>query len=332
MEVQLEQLLSSIDTPATDGSVTSKYQVIEIPGFNQHYVGKDINGAPCLLISSTDSGVKPPLRLAGIEAYFALQCSIATTEEQERIETLTVITCTASDTSLQTYFCYIAEVILEIIGASPSLQQVADAVWRLVELFQKLASPPSKSVMGLWGELYAIYQSQDPGFAVETWRGGVDDRFDFSVENLRIEVKTTGSRVRAHEFSFEQCNLSQNFTGILISLMTEPNGGGTALYELIERISAQLGNRTELVLKLQNIVADTLGESLAQALDMRFDEQLARESLQLFDLKQIPAIRAPVPEETSSIRFRTDLSSINSVPRESFSLNSRVCELLPEYT
>src|SRR5690606_13930625 len=278
MEINLDQLLSDIEAPEAEAGNTSRYQVLKIPGFDKHYIGKDINGAPCLLISSTDSGVKPPLRLAGIEAYFALKCQILEADDQEKVETLTVVTCTAREPSLQTYFCYVGEVLLKIIGVSPTLQQVAEAVWKLVALFQKLSQPPAKPVMGLWGELYAIYRSQNPALAMQAWRSGTDDRFDFSMQNLRMEVKTTGTRTRTHEFSFEQCNLPSDTKGVLVSLIAEPTGSGTTLRSLIDRINGQIRNNAELVLKLYNNVADTLGQSLTSALDKGFDERIASDS------------------------------------------------------
>ncbi|MBN67297.1 MAG: hypothetical protein CMM94_07020 [Rickettsiales bacterium] len=220
MNTGLADLLERIEIPhqSMDGS---RYHVTPIPGLDAHYLGRTGDGAPCLLISSKDGGMKSPLRLAGIEAYFSLQCNIALEDGAEKVETLTVITCTAKEPSLQAYFTYICEVLLKIVGPTPTLQQVADAVWRLVELFQKLARPLSKPIVGLWGELYAIHRSRNPRLALQAWRSEVDDRFDFSMDKLRFEVKSTSTRTRAHEFSFEQCNPPDETTGVLVSLTVE---------------------------------------------------------------------------------------------------------------
>lgn len=51
-----------------------------------------------------------------------------------------------------------------------------------------------------------------------------------------------------------------------------------------------------------------VAETLPSAMEARFDDRLARSSLQFYDLTTVPAVRGGVPPEVSKIHFRSDLS------------------------
>lgn len=309
MRAILSRLLESIPTPPpSQPGDEPRYHVRPIPNTTAHYFGRDNGGLPCLLLASRDTSAKAPVRLAGIEVRFAIPCRIALSDGLEATETLTTVICTSQDPVVQNYFAHVCETIVRIVGARPTLQQVIEAVRRLVDLFQRLARPSSRSITGLFGELIAIHVSKSPATAVQAWRSTIDDRFDFSIGDIRLEVKASSTRQRAHSFSLEQCEPPPATLGVLISLFVETSGGGLSLLELVERIEGQLDGDVDLILKLQETVAEGLGATAATALPMRFDEDLARSSLQVYELEAIPAIRNGVPGEVSQVRFRSDIS------------------------
>lgn len=308
MRSGLASLLETIDIPTFVLETRLQYHVRPISNFEPHYFGRTNSGLPCLLLSAKGSSLRVPIRLAAIEVSFAVPCMIAVEGGDERTETLTAITCTATDHVVQSYFAHVCEIILHVVGASPSLEQVVEAVRRLVDLFQRLSAPARRSVVGLFGELYVIHAAYSSAAAVAAWRSTTDDRFDFSVDEVRLEVKTSGTRQRVHEFSLEQCSPPPNTHGVLISLFAEASGGGTSLLDLIERIEEQIGGDANLLLKLQETVAEGFGDNVSAALSMRFDESLAKSSLQIYELRSIPAVREQLPTEVNQVRFRSDLS------------------------
>lgn len=305
----LHGILSSIWEPvAPRPGDELRYHVRPIPETPAHFFGRDNSGFPCLLLGARDASTKAPIRLAGIEVRFAVPCRVVLSSSKEAKETLTTVICTSQDLVVQGYFAHICEIILRIVGAQPTLQQVVDAVRHLVDLFQRLARPSSRSVFGLFGELYVIHVSASPTAAVEAWRSASDDRFDFSTNDIRLEVKASSSRQRTHSFSLEQCTPPSTTLGILVSLFVETSGGGLSLLELVQRVEHQLGGRVDLILKLQETVTEGLGAAAATALAMRFDEDLAKSSLRLYELGAVPAVRGGVPSEVSQVRFRSDIS------------------------
>ena len=330
MRVDLSSLLLEIDTPASEQGNDLRYFVKPIPSFDRHYFGRNSAGVPSLLLSANDRSHKAPIRLAAVEVSFSVPCSIAVAGDKTTSETLTAISCTASDRVMQGYFVHVCETLLHIIGANPSLAQIADAVQRLVDLFQKLSAPPRRTIVGLFGELFVIHSAKSPAIAVQAWRSTTDDRFDFSIAGARLEVKASSTRQRAHDFSFEQCHPPADSVGVLVSLFAETSGGGLSLLDLSERIEQQLGGDAGLQLKLQETIAEALGRTASAAFSMRFDEEVAKSSLQIYELGSIPAIRGRLPSELSQVRFRSDLSRVLSASRSSLvNESTHLDDLLP---
>jgi hypothetical protein len=328
MDLRLAELFAELEVPGGSGE-HSRFRVRSIPSAASHYVGRDASGFPCILLRGSGDIVHAPIKLAAIEARFAVPCRVAFADAEERQETLTAVVCISPDPQSQNYFFHVCETIIRIVGPTPSLVQVVEAVQRLIDLFRRLSQPASRSVIGLIGELYIIYRSQSPVMATRAWRSDDYNRFDFAIDDLRLEVKASGDRVRAHNLSAEQCQPPPGTIGILASLFVERSGGGMSLLELIHEVEDRLVNEEELILKIQETVAETLGETLPMALSMRFDERLAKTSLQFYDLTTIPAIRGGIPPEVTQVRFRSDLSRMITVSlTELATENARISDLL----
>lgn len=308
MRTTLPGVLASIPAPPELGSGDPvRYYVRRIPTTPSHFFGRDGHGFPCLLLATSDEYPKAPMLLEEIEVRFAVPCRVVLSAHEGMRETLTTVCCTSRDRVLQDYFAHTCEAIVHMVGPSPTLGRVIDAVRRLVDLFQRLSLPSSRSVFGLVAELYVIYASRSPRTAVEAWHSKIDERFDFSIDDVRIEVKASSTRQRTHHFSLEQCEPPPATLGILVSVFVETSGGGLSLVELLEGIERKVEDDVDLVLKLRETVAGTLGSAAAKALPMRFDEELLKSSFRVYELAAIPAVRS-VPSEISQVHFCADIS------------------------
>ena len=329
MDLNLPDLLLGLNPPER-GAEETRFRVRSIPSAQAHFVGLDPAGFPCILLRSGNTDMRAPIQLAAIEARFAVPCHIWEADGQERQETLTVIVCTSPDRQVQSYFLHVCETIIRIVGPTPSFHEIVDTVQRLVDLFRELSRPASRSVIGLLGELCFVNWSNNTITSVRAWRSGEDDRFDFAIEDVRLEVKASRERLRAHNFSAEQCLPPAGTIGVLASLFIESSGGGVSLMEVIREIQRKLANDERLVLKVQQTVAESLGESLPIALSMRFDERIARSSLRLYDLSTIPAVRTGIPPEVTQVHFQSDLRATPNFSREDLIARSaRLLDLLP---
>lgn len=304
----LADLLRSIEVGLASTTNRGSFRVGIVPGTARHYVGRNDAGQLCVLLGSGGGPMHAPVKLAAIEVRFGATCRIEPIGGDPHDEILTVISCTSSDPQAQAYFLHVCETIIRILGPSPSLPMVVDVVQRLVELFRRLAKPASRSIVGLLGELYLVARSRNIVTSVSAWRSTDVDRFDFSIGDVRLDVKASSERARVHHLSAEQCQPPVGTVGLLASIFIESSGGGTSLRELLTQIERRLIGEDKLILKVQAVVAETLGETLPASLSMCFDDRLAQASLQVYDIRSVPAIREGIPIGVSRVHFTSDLS------------------------
>jgi hypothetical protein len=158
-----------------------------------------------------------------------------------------------------------------------------------------------------------------------------EDRFDISTGDLRIDVKASGDRLRFHHLSAEQCQPPEGTVGLLASVFIEGSGGGQSLRELVTAIEAALAGDDNQILKVQETIAETLGDSLPSAMGARFDDRLALSSIRFFDLAQVPAIRNGVPPEVSGVHFRSDLSRTGALSyRDVLAMSEVASKFIPK--
>ena len=305
---EVSTLLRTLDASLKEGS----FNVAAIAGRAAYSVGRNSRGEGVFLISSVGAARTIPIRLAGIEALFAVPCAVVEAGRASRTDTFTVITCRSLDGPVESYFCSIMGMLIEVLGERPRTMSVVEAVHQLIDLFQKLRAPPRKSIIGLIGELLVIAAARDIHTAVMAWRGDPDERYDFSVGNLRLEAKATSSRDRIHQMSMEQASPPVGTIGLLASMMVEKSSGGMTLLSLLTSIEARLP-MPHTILRFWTIVADTLGEDLVGSLQWAFDFEQGVASARLFDLRVIPALRGDLPQGVSGVRFSTDLRHVRRV-------------------
>jgi hypothetical protein len=329
MPLSLGPLFEGLPAPNADHLI---YSVAHIPGYPAYFIGKDNNANACLLIAAPDKEARrqAPIRLESLEATFDIS-SVIKRAGKVTEGTFTVVRCRSNDTEIVRYFLSVGETLLRILGPNPNRLAISDTITRLAHIFQRLQSPAARSVNGLFGELFLIRQSQSPFRSLAAWRTQDTSRFDFNTGSVRIDVKTAAGRQRIHTFSYDQCNPPSGTTAVAASLFVEQAAGGVSLQEIIREIEGLVATNAELVLKLHDTVAETLGRSLSEALRIRFDHRLSASSLQFYDLRSIPAIRAEPPHGVSDIHFRSDLSSATQADTRGLVVRTpSLADFLPE--
>jgi hypothetical protein len=310
----LPGLLESLSHP-TDGGPRHTFSSVIIPGSEPHRLGRSITGDPALLLVSTASSDPtkrpPPIRLEHLAVQHEVQCRIWSADEGSVEEVFTVIQCTSPDIRLRRQFLTISESLLTTLGSAPNAVDVQNAVSSLVELFRALALPQKHSVQGLWAELFLIARGEDPALLVSSWHATPEDRYDFNAGSERIEVKSASSRVRRHRFSLEQLEPPPGSQLIVVSLFTERSGAGATILDLVTQARSRLNGRADLQLRLETMVARTLGDGYSRAMEVAFDLQLATESLAFFAHATVPRITGKLPSGVSDVSFIADLSGVH---------------------
>ena len=316
MNDSLFGLVTEIEAPI--GSTTDSrihYSVREVPGSARYFVGMDARSNAALLVRTGTGGRSraAPIRLARVDVRFDIPCHIEGQDVPLERRRFTVIRCLDSDRDTVEYFLSVCGAIVRMLGETPTSSQIRLAVHRLVAIFQKTHTPSATTINGLFGELYLISRSRSPRRLLTAWRSDPAARFDFVDGDARFEVKTTSRRIRSHVFSYEQCNPPKGTVAVVASMRIERVARGVTLKRIVEEIGDRVGSETDLLLKLHEVVAATLGEGLGGAMGTCFDEALTRTSLRYYDLAALPAIRGPLPAGVSNVLFRVDLAGLAEI-------------------
>ena len=311
MSVSLEALFETIVAPAGGAAENPLYAVLPVAGYQSYFVGKDRDSCACLLVTTVDRVQRqsPPIRLESLDVQFEIPCHLKKGHEPEQQGQFTVIRCRSLDRETVRYFLSVCDTILRVVGDRPTQRAVSSAVHRLAAIFQQTKNPPARTVNGLFGELYLISLSANPVRALTVWRVDETARFDFVDGDVRLDVKATGGRIRTHIFSYEQCNPPVGTTAVAASMFVERLSKGITLQSLIDDIVAKVSSHFDLMFKLHEVIAATLGTSLNEAMAVAFDAHLAESSLRFFNLANVPAIRSSLPEGVSDVHFHSDLSA-----------------------
>jgi hypothetical protein len=304
----LVQIFDSLSVPAANVGL-GRFCAQPVPGYAACAIGKDTSGNPVLLVQADNAlpGTAAPLVLEHLCVIHLVNCRVHAADQGEQQQTLSVIRCTGTDRALHEYFLRCLHPIIASLPQHASRDQVGQAVERLIDLFRRMADVPRKAVVGLWAELFLIAMSDDPARLLEAWHSTTEERFDFAIGIDRIDVKAASGGLRVHHFALEQLRPAANVRVLVTSLMAERTQGGTSLDDLVDSIRARVTD-AQLLIRLDSVVAQTLGQDWRAMQETRFDLQRAMESVRFLDASSIPSVTFPAPPEVSSVHFRVDLT------------------------
>ena len=305
--IELFKLIEPITTIDDEESFSANL----IPGYEPHRLGKDAQDRPLLLISIFDvhSQRQPdPIVLEHITVMYDLNCYVSRPDGTFETGRFTVVHCRGENPTLQDYFLKVASTILISLKNQPTQSDVAHAMNQLIELFRAMVQPPRKSTQGLWAELFLISQASQPTILVDAWHIVPEDRYDFAMDDQRIEVKSFSGDIRLHHFSLEQLNPPNGVKALIASISVESSQAGITIADLREKIQIRLGSNLDSLLHIDKVIALTLGDAWQQASNTRFDERLAEESLAFYETSIIPSVNPNLPSCVSAVHFRSDLT------------------------
>lgn len=284
---------------------------LPVPGYPRHRLARDIDGQPCLLVAvdAYEPGNRPSygVRLEHLSVEHDITCRLVGPTGNVEQRPFTVIRCLMGDTALREYFLRISSVFVPAVGQQPTRRGISISVEQFVELFRALTQPPRKSVQGLWAELFVISRCNDPALLAKAWHLTPEDRFDFSAPSARVEVKSDSSRTRQHHFALSQLQPPEGVAIVIASLFVEQSALGTSLADLLGMVRTRLEHEPGLALRVESVVAATLGSALPAALLQQFAEEASRESLAFYDGRCIPGAGMQPPADVHDISFRASL-------------------------
>jgi hypothetical protein len=287
-----------------------------IPSCRHHRIGKDASGNIVVLVAldpSRNAGTLPSVFLEHLAILHSVQCTVSEGNGATDSGLFTVVRCTSGEEGLRRHFITLITSLVLTLPAVPSCDEACAAITRMIQLFRVMSKPSTRSVQGLWGELFVINASAKPAILAAAWHVDPYEQFDFSAGASRLEVKTTKRVKRSHLFSLSQVRPPATVQVVIASLRVECSSGGVSVGELWHGIRASLQNDTRLLVHVDSIVAISLGRAWRRGLEARFDSQTALSSLTFFLSDAIPSVSDLLPAEVSEVRFRSDISSAASI-------------------
>lgn len=307
------QELKQLSTVQTDS-----FNIASLPAVKYHKIGISQNGQPMFFIKCDDSVRTRSLdiNLEFISVQYNQTCILFSNGKKKIAEgNYTVISLKTDSIDLQEYFLEVVFIVVKKLSSTPKLKDLIVEVEKLVNLFSKFSKPPTKTIQGLWAELLVVEQSGNPDYLIYAWHNSADAKFDFNDGIDKIEVKSTAKSRRVHSFSIEQLNPNKNSNLLIVSVFAVETGIGKNIFDLIENIINKIKDHN-LVFRINDILAQTLGKDFEKAFEVFFDYQLALDSLQFYDNQTIPSIDINyVPNTVTNVRFDCDLTNVKPIDK-----------------
>jgi hypothetical protein len=302
------------------GAGADTFHALTLPGDNDVRIAVDQQGRPAVLIRDIPGFPLSNFRLKYLELSVRRGCQIIS-DGKTRIEDFILILFRAADPALTQYFFSIISTFLTTLDSARSNVQREQAYNSLLEIFRSLNEEPLSTVQGLWSELFVISNSNNIPALVDAWHHTPSDRFDFTSGRERLEVKSSRILVRVHTFAAFQLIPDVDTRIIVASLFVIDSPTGKTLQQLADLINRSL-NDPALRLKLERIIARTLGRGITQSIQARFDVQIAKNSLCFYNATDVPRIEAAsIPARVYDVHFKSDLSIIRPInPKELYPL------------
>lgn len=311
--MSLINIFLGLDTPQSENfKLFNTSSIIDFPFAK---IGINYLGFPVILISSTfsltNSGQKN-IKLKYIELTHNIECKVSENKNSD-IDTFSIITFKSNDENLQCYFFGIIQSLLSKLSKKPSQKEISETFKNFIEVFRTWNELPLKTIQGLWAELILIEQSKNPETLINYWHNVPEEKFDFNADNEKIEVKSSSTLERVHIFTAEQLNPTSNDQVLIASIFTRQISTGLNLFDIVNKIDHKISD-IELKEKLYRVISKTLGNTFEQTSIIKYDYELAKNSLRFYKYQDISKVeRINIPERVSEVKFKSDLTNISSV-------------------
>jgi hypothetical protein len=311
--VDLLGLFESLEPPT--GGSGLRFAAVPLPNFEMHRIGKDAQSNASLLISSKpqEDIATAPIVLEHLTVQYDVDCAITHPNGTAETGVFTLIRCIDLDPMLERYFLRVAGPLVTELGSNPRRSDVATAINRLIALFRAIEGGPRRTAQGFWAELLVIAGARDPARLVGAWHVLPDDLYDFSESAERIEVKSATGRVRRHRFALDQIAPAGSARVLVASVLVERAGAGVSVGDLVAEVRHHVRDDVNLLLRVDEVVMMTLGNSWRTALTERFDRDFAERSLCFYNAEDVPRVQSPLPHEVTDVHFNADLTALAAV-------------------
>ncbi len=322
--MSLFEVFLNLEIPTAENSKI--FNATALNDFPFAKIGVNFLGFPIILISSKFDQTylsQKNIKLKYIELTHNLECKV-TENGKSKIDNYAVIIFKSNEGNLQNYFFGISLSLLNSLSKKPTQKEVFETFKNFIEIFRSLTEIPTKTIQGLWAELILIEQSKKPETLINYWHNNPEEKFDFNADHEKIEVESSSNLERVHIFTAEQLNPTNENQVIIASIFTKQISNGVNILELLDNIATRLSDN-ELIEKIYSVIAKTLGNTLEQTTKIKYDYELAKNSLRFYKHQDISKVeRINIPERVSEVKFKSDLTNIKPIDISTILTNGKL--------
>lgn len=284
------------------------YDSVDLKDSSRVFLSKGLAGTPLVLIEVDSAGPEkiPPIQLENIQITPASSGVVGKSNE---VRDYYLLEFKGISSELIGIFFEMTSLLPDLLQSERSRLKVHKTVTSVIELFSDEYRERKKSVAGLWGELFVIRESGKPSEFVSAWHSSETERFDFYLPKSVVDVKVSLRGSRTHNVSHAQLESAPSRIAFIASIITQESPTGTSLEDLKDSIIDGLTD-ARLKQKVISVIAMTVGTQNVHLLQRRFDEDMARDSLRVFDAKEIPRISGPIPSGVSNLKYEVSLDLV----------------------
>jgi len=117
-----------------------------------------------------------------------------------------------------------------------------------------------------------------------------------------------------HIFSSEQLNPPPGTQVLIASVFIRQHSNGQSIQQLVDSITKKIQQDIDLTDKLNNIIFKSLANSMEQSIKIKFDYNIAKDSMRFYRQQDISKIEeVHIPNEVSEVRYKSDMTEIKPI-------------------
>lgn len=290
------------------------YNTNKISNNHNHLIGINSKKQVAIIFEATEP-MGSNDNLTNISLQHNLPCGIYDRLNKRTDKKVSIILCKSEDEKVKRLFLKSLEGTILSLESKISQKEINEFFKALIKLFEKISKKKESALIGLWGELFIIYNCKDNENLkniINAWHPENEETFDFYMGNEGIEIKTTSQGNRKHHFSYEQLS-SNNNKIIIASIMLRASNSGFSVKDLKEKILKNLKDQTcidKLNYLYDIITINSTDEEIEKA---KYDLNWALNNISFFDQKNVPKINETLQQGVSDVKFISDLTNAKNI-------------------
>ncbi len=297
--MKLIEIFNKLEKP-----IDNSYYVGEDIG-NENQIAKDYMGRPLFFIKT--SGITKnnnPITLEKIKLEHSKKIIIQNKNNKKEYK-FSFIYFTDNNSIFYEYFLDQIETLNKLIQKNITKDELENLLNTIIEIWRGITEPSKEKIIGLWGELFTIFNSNDIELAILSWHNKNNNKYDFYNNNEAVEIKSTTNNIRKHHFSQSQLNTKEET--FIISLLLQDDINGYTITDLKNKILEKINNEN-LILNFKKIFYKTIGLYNGSKIEkLKFNLNYTRSNIKIFYSKNIPILEN-IHDHISDIEFVLNLS------------------------